>query len=90
MLKITIELFPFGSEGDSKVLGTMKIWNKGDGTLDIGNYEYRMLSAGNESLKAGEVNKFPRKKLNAWDLLFRVLYDAVGIRNDVPTDNLWE
>lgn len=34
-----------------------------------------------EKWKAGKVMQFPRQRLGAWDLLYRVLKSAVGTRN---------
>lgn len=39
MLRVTIELVPFGVETQAKVLGRIGIVNDGSGDLAIGNYE---------------------------------------------------
>ena len=39
MLRVTIELVPFGVEAQSKVLGRIGIINDGSGSLAVGNYD---------------------------------------------------
>jgi hypothetical protein len=41
MLKVTIELFPYGDEKNAKVLRTVYIANDGKGTSEKGNYVFR-------------------------------------------------
>ena len=83
MLRITIELWPFGFETNKKTLSIMNIWNDGTGTKTSGNYKYKILKTRSktQSWRSGFVNNFRRKQMNAWDLLFLVLLDAVGDRN---------
>jgi hypothetical protein len=84
MLRITIELVPHGVESAAKTLHVAKIWNDGSGNLASGNYEARLSTRGNRSVwKAVRVEGFKRKRLLAWDLLYRVLKIAVGERNNV-------
>ena len=89
MIKITVELWPLGSEKYKKEIASMKIWNDGTGTKSMGNYKYSVSLS--RQWKMGEIKKFPRRRLNVWDLIFRVLYDAVGDRNNDKTlDNMSE
>ncbi len=83
MIKITIELLPFGSEKHKKHLGTAIITNIGSGTKYSGNYKYNLSKKGNpkNTWREGKISGFPRKKLGAYDLLFRVLRDVVSERN---------
>lgn len=39
MLRLTVELVPFGIEKQKRVLGVVRIWNRGTGTPAIGHYE---------------------------------------------------
>ncbi len=82
MLRVTIELLPHGSEAHKRHLGTIEIANTG-GTSTQGNYRARLSKRGkpNQIWKAGEVINFPRKRLGAYDLLYRALEAAVGERN---------
>lgn len=82
MIRVTVELLPKG-RGQPQHLGTMEITNDGTGNRSRGNYTYRLSMRGKPevTLRAGAVKGFPRRALLAWDLLYRVLHDAVGARN---------
>ena len=41
MLKVTIELWPYGDESKAKELSTIYIANDGKGTVEEGNYLFR-------------------------------------------------
>lgn len=40
MIKVTIELYPFGVEAEKRTIGEMFIANDGTGTHELGNYSY--------------------------------------------------
>ena len=42
MIRVTVELVPFGNEERKKVIGIMNIANDGTGDREIGNYEARL------------------------------------------------
>jgi len=86
MLRITIEILPFGFEKNKRHLGTATIANDGTGTLKTGNYTYKLSKWGRPDAvwRRGHITGFPRGgrgSLGPWDLLFRVLKDAVGRRS---------
>jgi len=82
MIRITVELLPKGFEEGKKVLGVATIANNLTGTTTQGNYSYTLFKKGGRTpYKIGRIVDFPRKRLLTWDLLFRVLADAVGDRN---------
>lgn len=83
MIKITVELWPKGSEHHKRHLGTAEIWNDGKGTATRGNYRVRLSKRGmpNATWKTGVVEGFPRKRLLAWDLLYRALHNLLADRN---------
>jgi len=84
MLKVNIELWPYGDESKKKLIGTAIIGNDGSGTPSTGNYRaaiskrYPHIS---QIWKRARYMGFPRKKRNAWDLLYLILKEAVGDRN---------
>ncbi len=84
MLRISIDLVPHGDETKKRSLGTAKIWNDGT-SLDtkIGNYKFSLLKwRGAKGIwKEGKLKNFPRKRLGAWDLLYRALGEVIGGRN---------
>ena len=78
MIRVTIELLPLGKEDKSQVLGQAIIHNTGMGSWTKGKYKYKLLNKANRRYKDGNVENFPRTRLNAWHLLKRVLDDAFG------------
>lgn len=85
MIRITIELWPKGDEQRKRHLGTIDIANDGAGTATSGNYVARLSRRGAplSTWKTTKVKGFPRKRLGAYDLLFRVLTSVVSARNKV-------
>lgn len=83
MLRVTIELLPFGSEERKRHLGTIDIANDGRGTRERGNYMVRLSKFGRPTTdwKKGAVLDFPRQTLGPYDLLLRALIATVGSRN---------
>lgn len=81
MLMVRIELWPHGDESRKSVLGTAEIANTGTGTESSGTYRSRFSLKRPMPWKLAGVEGFPRKRLNAWDLLYRLLHEAVGDRN---------
>lgn len=85
MIRITVELIP-GGVGEPQILGTAIIVNDGTGTATVGNYTYA-LSHRRRIWRSGVLEGFPRKQLNVWDLLFRVLKKSnLEKRNQDPSD----
>jgi hypothetical protein len=81
MLRITVELVPWGIESRASVIATGTIVNTGTGTPTRGCYRIDLRDAAGRPWKSGTVDEFPRKRLLAWDLLYRALENLVGIRN---------
>mgnify|MGYP001580238924 CR=1 FL=1 len=74
MLRVTIELVPFGIENQKRTLGTLIIANDGTGTPTRGNYEAHFYSRNNRrSHKVYTVHGFPRQTKSAWNLIWRLL-----------------
>lgn len=82
MIRVTIELIPLGV-GHAKSTWTAEIENVNFNPTQ-GEYNYRLSRRGGDvrlPWRHGNISGFPRKRLSAYDLLFRVLRDAVGERN---------
>lgn len=78
MIRITIELVPFGIESHKKLLGQAIISNNLTGTRQHGNYGYALSEKdGKTVLRQGYVNGFPRLSKDVWHLLKCVLDDAL-------------
>lgn len=86
MIKVTIELWPMGNEARKQNLGEIIIANDATGSNHIGNYWFKLMKSARYAKtagvwKKGEVKDFPRTRLGPYDLLYRVLREAVGVRN---------
>ena len=86
MLKITIELQPFGDEKRSKVIasGTISLQAKG-ATAKKGDYKYALSAQSNSgqgylwrNWANGILEDFPRSNENCWRLLYRILKQVYG------------
>lgn len=42
MIKVTIEIYPYGKEEEKRQIGGLCIWNDGSGDHNIGNYEFML------------------------------------------------
>jgi len=85
MIKITVELLPYGSEIGKKNLGIAEISNDATGTKTIGNYNIKLFKWGNSKVvwKKGRVEGFRRLTRGPWDLMYLALKNIVGDRNIV-------
>ena len=89
MVRVTVELLPFGRENDEKGksiikhLGTCRIVNDGTRSHDRGNYKVTLSTfhSPKQVWKKGEVKDFLRIERGPWDLLYLALKDTVGKRN---------
>lgn len=81
MLRVTVELLPYGLEAGKRTLAVGYISNDGTGTHTVGNYRVNLRDAAGRKWKTGAITNFPRTRLLAWDLLYRCLAKLVGKRN---------
>lgn len=81
MIVVRIELWPKGDETKKKPLGMIGIANDASGNSTLGNYTFSSINKAGLPYRSGSVKQFPRKRLLAFDLLFRVLREMVGDRN---------
>lgn len=72
MIKVTVEIIPFGEEDSPrrKVLGVLKIANDCTGTSELGNYKGTLFAeyTGEEGRKA-TVKQYARLKNSVWSLV---------------------
>ena len=80
MLIVKIELHS-AVTGQVTTIATGKIVNTGTGSPTQGNYRIELQDAAGRKWKTGNIDGFPRKRLLAWDLLYRALEKLVGNRN---------
>ena len=80
MLVVKIELHS-AVTGQVTTIATGTICNTGTGTPTSGDYRIELRDAAGRKWRSGSVTGFPRKRLLAWDLLYRALEKLVGNRN---------
>lgn len=73
MIRVSIDLLPYGSEEGKKRLATMDIANDGTGTSERGNYKVRLHP--NKEWDEKVVTNFPRKSYPVYKLLYLALKD---------------
>ena len=75
MIRVTVELVPFGQESQKKVIGTMIIYNDKTGSKEMGNYKYSIQNEEGKEIQSGSYKGFPRA-LRIWRLIqeiFRII-----------------
>lgn len=83
MIKVTVELIS-ARTGLRSTLGTATIANNVHRTIETGGSlgDYSCVFRGKRRiLWETTIAKFPRKRLLAWDLLYRCLREVIGSRN---------
>ncbi len=89
MLRVTVELVPFGDESRAKEIGMLLIANDGEGTHESGNYAYVYGYTDRDvPLARGTVKKFPRSQ-GAWALVKKIL-NSKSEQDTILTDKLME
>jgi hypothetical protein len=83
MLIVKIELHS-AVTGQVTTIAIGRIVNTGTGSPSQGNYRIELRDAAGRKWKTGHIEGFPRKRLLAWDLLYRVLGKLVRHRNLTP------
>ena len=87
MIRVTVELVPYGIEEDARVIATMKIANDGIRSRltngKVGDYNVYVTTVNKRGgkcrdWKTGEVKNFPRKSKNVWYLIKRALDAILG------------
>lgn len=71
MIRVTVELLPFGQEEGRRILTVFDIANDGTGSSNIGNYKAR--KSPEKPWDEQLVLNYPRKSYHVRELLLRVL-----------------
>lgn len=80
MIRVTVELVPFGDESRKVVIASAKIRNDGTGTPSRGNYECVFLGRRGKLIGTSELKNFPRRRLLVWDLIGQCLNKLLAER----------
>jgi hypothetical protein len=81
VLVVKIELWPGGCEARKKTLATGTITNTATGSPTQGNYFVDLRDKAGRPWRHTTLLGFPRKRLLAWDLLYRALKNLLSDRN---------
>ena len=89
MLRVTIELVPFGIEEEAREIGKMVIANDGAGGYGVGHYAYAFTYTDHPAeVATGTIKNFQRS-LGAWSLVKKILNKRTEETNEL-TDLLKE
>lgn len=70
MIRVTVELVPFGVEKAKRTIATMEIVNDGTGDRELGNYVATIRETGRDpQVRHGRLRKFPRQVEPVWSLI---------------------
>jgi hypothetical protein len=81
MIRVNVELVPFGVEDKKHTIGTLSIINDKSGTKESGNYKYTITHKdikGNEKSATGTLKGWSRAK-NVWQLI-QVIVEKEGAK----------
>ena len=88
VIRVRVDLVPFGNEDEAKEIGQLVLANDGDGNVFTGNYAFVCADDhGNE--REGSVKDFPRKE-GIWKLIAECLNSSLEPHDEELTDKLWE
>lgn len=73
MIKITVELWPFGREDRKSTIASAKIWNDGSGSPFAGSYGYELYGSVGQKLWSGFIGEYKRAEFSVWWLIAAVL-----------------
>lgn len=77
MLRVTIEIVPFGIEENKRTLSTINIINDGTGNNKYGNYRIERISEDKENL-IPKNDKFEIKRHNRYDGYIKLLQRVIN------------
>lgn len=88
MIRVRVDLVPFGNEDEAKEIGQLVLANDGTGNAFTGNYVF--VYADNSGLEyEGSVKDFPRK-MGIWELLAECLSNSVDVHDEELAALLWD
>ena len=88
MIRVRVDLVPFGNEDEAKEIGQLVLANDGYGNVFTGNYVFVYAdNSGNEY--EGAVKDFPRNQ-GIWKLISECLNSNLEPHDEDLVDKLWE
>lgn len=88
MIRLTVEVLPYGSAQAKRLRGVMTIHNDGTGTKYRGNYVWKLWKSRQDlPPKTGTIKGFHRRSKGVWDLALLALTAWRRDRGDVEEYN---
>jgi len=88
VIRVRVDLVPFGNEDEAKEIGQLVLANDGSGNAFTGNYVF--VYADNSGTEyEGSVKDFPRRH-GIWELLSECLANSVDVHDEQLASRLWE
>ena len=88
MIRVRVDLVPFGNEDEAKQIGELVLANDGWGNAFTGNYVFAYADNHGEACE-GSVKDFPRRQ-GIWKLIAECLNSNLEPHDEELVDQLWE
>ena len=88
MLRVRVDIVPFGIESDSSEIGQMIIANDGTGDTSLGSYAF-VYSDTHGEYSEGTVKNFSRRE-GFWKLISECLTKPSEVDNEDLINRIWE
>ena len=88
MIRVRVDLVPFGNEDQAKQIGELVLANDGYGNIFTGNYVFVYADDNGQECE-GSVKDFPRQQ-GIWKLIAECLNSNLDPHDEELVDKLWE
>lgn len=88
MIRVRIDLVPFGNEDGAREIGQLVLANDGYGNIFTGNYVF-VYADDNGNEHEGSVKDFPRQQ-GIWKLIAECIHSDLDPHDYEMVDLLWE
>lgn len=88
MIRVRVDLIPFGNEDEVKEIGQLVLANDGSGDMFTGNYVFAYADNHGEEHE-GSVKNFPRH-LGFWQLIAECLTNSEELHDQELAELLWK
>lgn len=76
MIRVTVELWPWGDESKKRLLATADVFNNKRGDTHTGYYGFRIRNAGGRMMREGTMINGYKRRYTVWWLLANILHAA--------------
>ena len=88
MIRVKVELVPFGIESEAKEIGQLVLANDGWGNIFTGNYVF-VYADDNGNEHEGSVKNFPRQQ-GVWSLISECISNSEDVHDRELAEKIWE